>query len=66
MSYPMSETESMRHNVLSHLSIAVAKLMYDMGLQESETRYGQDYFINLDPDKMIVLTIELLIVPKGE
>ena len=66
MSYPMSETESMRHNVLSHLSIAVAKLMYDMGLQEVESRYDQEYFIRLDPDKKIVLTIQVLVVPKGE
>ena len=66
MSYPMSETESMHDNVLSHLSIAVAKLMYEMNLEETEYRYDQEYFINLDPDKNVVLTIELLVVPKGE
>ena len=66
MSYPMSETESMHHNVLSHLEIAVAKLMYDMGLAETESSYSQEYFIDLDPDKKIVMTMQLLIVPKGE
>lgn len=66
MSYPMNSTESMHHNVLSHLSIAVAKLMYEMNLEETESRYDQEYFIRLDPDKNVVLTIELLIVPKGE
>jgi len=66
MSYPMNSTESMHHNVLSHLSIAVAKLMYDMGLEETESRYDQEYFIDLDPDKKIVMTMQLLIVPKVE
>jgi len=61
----MNETESMHHNVLSHLSIAVAKLMYDIGLQEVESRYDQEYFIRLDPDKKIVLTIQMLVVSKG-
>lgn len=66
MSYPMNSTESMHHNVLSHLSIAVAKLMYDMGLAETESSYSQEYFIDLDPDKKIVMTMQLLIVPKVE
>ena len=66
MSYPMSKTESIRHNVLSHVSIAAAELLYDMGVQKFETRYNQEYFIDLDPDKQIVLTIQILVVPKGE
>ena len=66
MSYPMNNTESMHHNVLSHLSIAVAKLMYEMNLEETESRYDQEYFIRLDPDKNVVMTMHMVIVPKEE
>ena len=66
MSYPMNNTESMHHNVLSHLSIAVAKLMYEMNLEEAESRYDQEYFIRLDPDKNVVMTMHMVIVPKEE
>jgi hypothetical protein len=62
----MNSTESMHHNVLSHLSIAVAKLMYEMNLEETESRYDQEYFIDIDPDKNVVMTMRMVIVPKEE
>jgi hypothetical protein len=62
----MNSTESMHHNVLSHLSIAVAKLMYEMNLEETESRYDQEYFIRLDPEKNVVMTMRMVIVPKEE
>ena len=64
MSKPMNAIDALHHSLISHLEVALAKVMHAQFVQSSLVTYDHETFKHLEPGRVIELYVRIIEKPE--